>query len=590
MQAFREWIEAQYGTAEALNAAWTSEYGAFADIVAPMTIDEAAEQTESFAPWVDFRLFMDTAFADAHDSIAEALREVDPGAKVGWDGLLSYHWLAGYDFHKLSRNLELNQVYTSGWPQDEFVRSFARPDAFTGQWGNSIADNEEGFAAVPWHNIFSGHNSCWWWTSWGCDYIPFNPDLSTSKFGEWHFTGADEVRSGPGKLLVNARRENSGIAVLYNQADMFAAKLADKLSPGQPYAGDRAWLDNHKGLLRAIQDLGLQFDYVAATELHQHGADALDGYRALFLPLATCLSDEHIAAIEAFAQAGGVVVADARAGILTGSGSIRDDRPFDDLFGVQSGSGLAAFTASMPGAEDAPELTTNTIGRGRAHLMNRPFRDYGGVRHTEDRDAYLARLAAALPEAGFPRPCGLTCEGTLPKCVEQVLLTDGNLRYLCLEQDILIRGLAAQVCTLTLPEPSIVYDLRAGKQVGDGPVSEWEVEVSRGTPLVLALLPYEVTGLAAEAPGAAKLGEVLDVETQVAVSEGQPGRHVVYMSVYAPQEDRPHRQYSQSIECPGGTGSARIPFALTDPTGEWRLVFKDTASGATTEKVVSVAR
>jgi hypothetical protein len=615
---FRKWLQAKYETIDALNAVWHTDYADFAAITAPMTIDQAAEQTESFAPWLDHRAHMDTAFAATHELFADFVRREDPGAKVGWDGLLGYHWLAGYDFFKLCRNQELNEVYTSQWPQDEFVRCFAPPGALTGQWGNAIADKEDGFSAITWHNLFSGHNSCWWWTSWGCDYVPFNPDLSISKMGEWFFAGGDEVRSGPGKLLLHGKRDHSGVAVLYSQADLFAARLASKLAPEAAFAGDGAFLDDHRGLLRWIQDVGYQFEYIAEAELEQQGAEALADFRVLFLPLATCLSDRQVEAILAFARGGGSVVADGRVGLLTGDGAIRSERPLDELFGVHSEAGLEAFRQPSKSAElpefggeplgidllepgltlagaDAlgeidgcPIFTTNDFGEGRAALLNLPFRLIGRLRGEGRERPAVEGLGGYLQERGMEPYCRLTTADGLTRCIEQVLFVDSGLRYLGLEQDILMRGLPAQQATLTLPEEAIVYDVRAGEQIGDGPTRSWPVELSRGRPQLFALLPYEVTAVQADCPATVNLGEPLSVSVAVSVDPGEAQYHVVRMDVLAPDSDRPHRQYSQNIACPAGKGEASIPFAMNDETGEWTLRFRDVASGMTATKALRV--
>ncbi|MGC9317952.1 MAG: beta-galactosidase, partial [Armatimonadota bacterium] len=243
---FQQWLQGKYGTIAALNAAWASDYADFTEIQRPMILSEAAEQTESFAPWIDHKLFMDTAFADAHERAAGFVRAQDPGAKVGWDGLLGYNWRAGYDFDKLTRTLELNETYTMQWLEGELVRSFKRDDALTGKWGNAIADNEEGWHAFPWDCLLAGDNSVWWWTSWGCDYIPFNPDLSQSTFGQWFFEAVRETASGPGKLLLNAGRQHSPIAVLYSHRDLFAATIMGQMVQDQPWAGDGHFLDQHE--------------------------------------------------------------------------------------------------------------------------------------------------------------------------------------------------------------------------------------------------------------------------------------------------------------------------------------------------------
>lgn len=616
MAEFRKWLQARYGTIEALNAAWKTRYTGFDAIRTPMWLAEAAAQKESFAPWFDHRAFMDEAFALAHERLAEAVRKEDPGAKVGWDGLLGYHWQAGYDFYRLAQNLELNQVYTTYFPQSELVRSFARPGALTGEWSNVVADREDGFSAIAWHHLFRGHNSSWWWTLWGCDYIPFNPDTSVSPMGEWFFRAADEIRSGPGKLLVRAKRDDCGIAVWYSQTDFHAAKLAEKLAPNAAFV-DAGWLDDHRGLLRAIEDLGYQYRYVAAAEV-ESDPKALSQYRVLFLPLATCLSEKQVTAIRDWVAAGGTLVSDGRAGILTGNGVPWPARPLDDLFGVRSLAGMKAFarasgSASIPtpageplkvsvtepdlrlaggraevSSGETPIAVSHAFGKGRTFLVNVPFRSYGNLRATAQGELALQVVGEPIRSAGVHPYSQVQTASGRARCIEQSLFVEGNLKYLALEQDILQPGLPAQQATLTLPEPAFVYDMRAGKPVGQGRTASWQVSLSRGRPLLYALLPYQVREVRAQAPATATAGESVTVRASVAVSEGAPGRHVVHVSVFAPGAQKPHRLYSTSIECPNGQGTAVIPFALNDTPGEWRLEFKDTASGVKATRTIRV--
>ena len=617
MAAFQRWLETRYETITELNRVWSAAYADFAGIAEPMWLEQAAEQTESFAPWFDLRNFMDTAFAELHERLADVIRQEDPGAKVGWDGFLGYHWLAGYDFHKLSRNLELNQSYTSKLLQGELVRSFKRPDALTGEWGNRVADNEAGFTAIGWYNLFRGHNSCWWWTSWGCDYIPFNPDLSVSKMGEWYFRAADELRAGPGRLLLHATRDDSGIAILYSHADMFAAKLMSKLAPDAAFAGDAAWLNDLRGLIRTLEDAGYQYQFVAAADIESNPT-RLSGFKALFLPLTSCVSDELSAATRTFAERGGLVIADGRVGMLTGNGVIRGERAFASLFGIEPTAGLSALKhPSQPSpvafagtavdthllepgltlttgttaqtVANAPVFVQNTIGRGKAVLLNVPFSAINGPRNEKLEGPILTEIAASLMAHGIQPYCRLQTEDGPARCVEQTLFSDGNAKYLCLQQDALQPHLPAQAAVLTLPEPAFVYDTRAARQLGQGKTNTWHVEISRGNPRLFALLPYTVTGLTAAVSEQAEAGRESPVTVQVAASDGRPGFHVVHMAVFAPGSRTKHRQYSINIDCPAGKGSATVPFAVNDPPGAWRLECRDAASGTRTSTTVTLA-
>ena len=612
--AFREWLAGRYENTDALNAVWQTKYGSFDAIDKPMLIEEAAEQTGSFAPWFDFRDFMDTAFARLHERMAGFVRNEDPGAKVGWDGLLSYHWLAGYDFYKLTRDLELNQVYTSHSLQAELVRSFKRPDALTGEWGNAIADKEDGFGAIAWHNLFKGHNSCWWWTSWGCDYIPFNPDLSVSNMGRWFFDQAREIKSGPGKLLVHATRDHSGIAVLYSQADLFASKLASEMTKG---AVGLRWQEDLKGVMHAIEDLGYQYQFVAGAQLEET-PECLSEFRVLILPYATCLSDNQVTAVRDFVGHGGLLIADGRAAMLTGNGVVRNERPLDDVFGVRSLAGLEAFCQPPPpitlelsgesvqapaldpklalttgkaktSAEGVPAIVTNEFEQGRALLLNVPFTLVNTLRNDAREHLLLEVLVGFLGAGGLMPFCGLGAENGPARCIEQARFVDGDLQYLCLEQDILMKGLAPQEALLTLREPAFVYDVRAATQIGETQTDSWQVTLSRGRPQLFALLPYRVTAVQAEAPDEARLGRAIPVQVSVQVAPAEAQYHVVHVDVFAPGSDEPHRQYSQNIACPEGKGQAAIPLALNDPEGTWRLEFKDAATGTRAQANVNVS-
>ena len=231
----------------------------------------------------------------------------------------------------------------------------------------------------------------------------------------------------------------------------------------------------------------------------------------------------------------------------------------------------------------------HVIAHDSALLLNSPFRQYNSLRVEEEADAFLQVIAQPLAARGMRPYCTLGVANGPAQCVEQAMFVSGDIRYLCLEQDILLRGIEPQTATLTLPEPSIVYDMRDRKQVGDGPVQSWEVEISRGRPLMFALMPYEVTGLSARVASEATLGDELSVNVRVEAEDATAQYHVVRMDVYAPGSDSPHRQYSQNLGCEAGVGRATIPFALNDTEGEWRIVCTDSATGVSAEKQVELA-
>ncbi|MGC9319944.1 MAG: beta-galactosidase trimerization domain-containing protein, partial [Armatimonadota bacterium] len=438
-----------------------------------------------------------------------------------------------------------------------------------------------------------------------------------STFGQWFFEAVQETTSGPGKLLLHSGRVDTPIAVLYSHRDLFAATILGEMVQDQPWAGDGNFLDQHEGLLRGIRDLGYQYRHITFEQLEEGLSP--DDYRVLVLPLASCLSDGQVDVIREFVEKGGTLLVDGRAGMLTGEGRIRNARPLDEVLGVRGEAGLEALmraSASAPlaieaaeagglsvqGTEaevrvlepglqvdgatalatagDVPVLAVNELGEGRAVTLNADLRGYSGSR-LEDRHWLVDQaLAATLRAAGLEPPARVTLpDGARPLCVQQVLFGDGPARYLALSQDILARGLAQQQLHIELPQPSIVYDLRAGERIGEGAVSEWDATISRGEPLVYSLLPYEVEAVALRAPADVERGQTAEIAVSVGVSEGQPADHVVRIDLFAPGTEAPHRQYSQNVLCEDGAGSATIPFALDDTRGTWRVEAHDVASG-----------
>jgi hypothetical protein len=630
--AFRDWLKARYGTIADLNAAWGTTFADFAEITTPMLLDEAARQTTSFAPWIDHKRFMDHAFAATHEAFAKVIQTQLPEAKVGWDGLLGYHWQAGYDFTRLCGNLRLNQTYISDWLQGELVRSLKHPGALTGKWGNAIADNEAGFSAWPWACLLAGDNSVWWWTSWGCDYIPFNPDTSISQFGRWFFPAAREAASGPGRLLLHATRQHSGIGIVYSQPDVFAGVLASRLGGAADYAGDGAVLGAYGALARGLHDLGFEYRFLGYDAL-ESGRIPDGEFRVLCLSLATCLSDRAAAALRAFVETGGTLLVDGRAGLLTGEGRLRERAALDELLGVVAPAGLAAFSeapadavvtaeTTVPGVvrstalrlgqaslrvlspglhavsgqalatagAGAPMLVASRVGKGLCLTLNSPWLRLADERLTEGPRPLTAILAAALDSAGIEPAARLRrSDGAPVRATRLSRFADGALEYLGVQQDILLPGLADQEAVLSIPRPAFVVDVRAGRPVGEGPVQEWPVRLSRGWPLVFALLPYRVSEVQVQVAATATAGETVPLRVRVEAADASPGFHVVRLDVFAPGSETPHRQYSQNLSCPAGAGTATIPFALDDPPGDWRCELRDVASGTRRTAALTLA-
>ncbi|HUS80508.1 MAG TPA: sugar-binding protein, partial [Armatimonadota bacterium] len=70
---FAEWARECYGTIEAANQEWGTDFADFGAITVPLIAD--LQGTQNPARWVDFRLFMDRIWAGAYDASQQAVRE-----------------------------------------------------------------------------------------------------------------------------------------------------------------------------------------------------------------------------------------------------------------------------------------------------------------------------------------------------------------------------------------------------------------------------------------------------------------------------------------------------------------------------------
>jgi len=323
---FRDWAEEQYGTTDRLNAEWGSDYESF-DQVMPITLEQARE-TGNFAPWVDHRLHMESVWAGIHDFSRSVIRKVVPDARVGYEGsnvyVGSFH---AADYWKLSHAMDLNNIYYRDFVSAAW-HDFAPPGMlFGGGWYGGYAGNrnEPYMRWFPWRTLFKGANSFWVWMGYGSAGSVMAFDLSLYPFFECACEEVNEIKAGVGEMLARATRDHDGIALLYSPSSVHAATF----TPGFPSMHDEL-----NDAVKIIHDLGLECRVMSYAELTE-GKLTNDEFRALLLPCAQALSEAEVRNIEAFARAGGAVIADLRPGVRDEHGRAYDAGALDELFGVR---------------------------------------------------------------------------------------------------------------------------------------------------------------------------------------------------------------------------------------------------------------
>ena len=182
----------------------------------------------------------------------------------------------------------------------------------------------------------------------------YAPDLTNLPFFEASRQSLKAIRSGVFPLLHTGRRANDGIAIHYSAA----SHIADSLFAENKLA--YAWMESLADFNHAVEDCGLQYEYVAYEEIEQ---DELQkgNFRVLLMPHSRAVSEKEAEAIRRFVQDGGLLIADILPGVLNGHGSKREPGLLADL-----------FPTTEPGV-------VNAVGKGKTVLLGDKLAGYGNA-------------------------------------------------------------------------------------------------------------------------------------------------------------------------------------------------------------------
>ena len=335
--AYRRWLEKHYGTLDALNRQWATAYRDWVEIE-PMTADEARRRADgNYAPWADFRTFMDDSLADFFAYLQGCLEEVDPQAKLSISGSQDAAAGSGMDWWKLCHSLKVLHSYRVE-NTEYFHQAFSRAS---------------GMLVAPYLNNACGRNagpaaeaSLWWGLLYECfgatslglpNY--FLPDLTLSETGAEAKNFLAEARGGIWPLLRSVRRDPAPVAVLYSQPSIQANYILGR-------AADAARRSATRGS-RCCTTAACSSILSPTPNCRRPASSRKHPYRVLILPECLALSEQEAAQIRAFAEAGGVVIADNSAGWMDEHCRTLKTGRLDDLFKLSADR--QAVAAERPG-------------------------------------------------------------------------------------------------------------------------------------------------------------------------------------------------------------------------------------------------
>lgn len=308
LAGFRNWLRREYGSLEALNATWGTGFRDWESVV-PMTTEEA-QKHGNFAPWADHRTYMEEEFVHAFRLARSLVHEIDPGGRASISGTQIPTPHNGCNWYEIDQVIDYLQPY-SGGGQDAMHHLF-RPDMpLTGFTGYGLTGEQAQFQ--QWQRLFYGHTgaSIFW------HYTLLNPDLTLSPQGQALTEVFGRIQSGIGRIFMNSRVREDGVAIHFSMASIRGAWITDgRITAGMGYAQRTSknfaeLMARREAWVRELEHQGVQFRFLATAQIEQ---GALEKFRVLILPYSIALSDKEAAAIERFMDRGGLVYADEQTG------------------------------------------------------------------------------------------------------------------------------------------------------------------------------------------------------------------------------------------------------------------------------------
>lgn len=541
LAGMRAWLKERHGSLAALNQAWGTAFSTWESVMPALTRD--ALRSEAGVPsWMEFKAWMDVAFARAVRAGTNAIHRGDPEALAALEGAQVPGW-GGYDYGQLAHAVDAMEIYDLG-NAIEIARSL-KPDlrVLITCFGADAAEQHR-----LWHAWLRGvQGTIIWDEDGGIAGADGQPGPRGTRFAPiWR-----EQTGALGAQLLEAQPVSGQVAILYSQASFRMTWLLDRRPGGDTWVerdaeaegADNAWRAATRRAARALAGLGAQPRWITPDVLSA-GTLTRDGTRLLVLPHSIALSDDEVAALRDFAKAGGLILADVPPGERDALGRRRSAPPLEDLIATRR----LRFPASLQGEKAPPD-----------------------------------EMAALLAEAGVHRPVALLDASGRPAADLDIrLFRSGSMMIVGIQRQDGAEG--EKPVELRLPAQRWVRSLR--DRTSAVLTDRLVLKLGPVEPVLLALSAAPLPKPTLSGPEKASLGDLVTFRLGLDGATSASA-HFVQLDVVAPT-GQVVSPVSGTVRLPPGGTPWHLPLALSDLPGQWQVRATDVVGGQAAVAILQV--
>jgi hypothetical protein len=528
----RAWLKERHGSLAAVNRAWGTDFLTW-DAVTPALTGDALRSEAAVPSWMEFKAWMDVAFARAVRAGTNAIHRGDPEALAALEGAQVPGW-GGYDYGQLSPAVDAMEVYDIG-NAVEIARSLNPAlRVLVTCFGTDAAERHR-----LWHAWLLGAQGTIIWDEDGSIAGPDGqPGPRAALLGPiWR-----EQTGALGTQLLEAQPARGQVAILYSQASFRMTWLLDRRPGGDSWVerdaeaegADNPWRAAMRRAARSLAGLGAQPRWITPEALLA-GELARDGTRLLVLPHSIALSNEEVAAVRDFAEVGGLILADVPPGERDALGRQRTAPPFADLVA----SRRLRFPSSLQAEKAPPD-----------------------------------EMAALLAEAAVHPPLALLdATGRAAADLDVRLFRSGGMMIAGIQRQDEAEG--ERSVELRLPGRLWVRSLRDGSSAAL--TDRLVLQLGPIEPVLLALSATPLPAPTLSGPAQAALGDLVTFRVGLD-GPASAAAHVVRLDVIGPT-GQVVLMASRTVRVPAEGSLWHLPLAVDDQPGQWQVRATDIVSG-----------